>query len=78
MASVSSGKMLLFEENAPTGFLLTYSIDIVSCSPHYMHYLLFPSFLVVKLLLLETTLSLGPYLVAFRRQTVILQAMPIR
>ena len=48
-------------------------------SPHALHYLLSRSFFGVELLLLvETTLSLGPFPVVYRRRTVILQATPIR
>jgi hypothetical protein len=43
-----------------------------------MNYLLSHSFFVLELLLAETTLSLGPFLAAFRRRTVILQATKMR
>ena len=56
-----------------------YHCVIGHCSPHALHYLLSRSFFGVELLLLvETTLSLGPLPVVYRRQTVILQATPIR
>lgn len=47
-------------------------------SPHAMLYIVPPSFFFVKLLLVETTLRLGPHLAVFRRQTVIPPATLIR
>ena len=59
--------------------LCYYHCVIGRRSPHVlMNYLLSHSFFVLKLLLAETTLSLGPFLAAFRRRTVILQATKIR
>jgi len=59
--------------------LCYYHCVIGRRSPHVlMNYLLSHSFFVLELLLAETTLSLGPFLAAFRRRTVILQATKIR